>query len=247
MRKEKEDEKEKKEENLLKELCGTDSELYTLLSTCLYETPLVAISDKDLASLTAEAEKSGKFRPAMDKAIFEGSQNPEERERYIEVVRDLALKSVRAMEQEKETAEREGITGRIDYLVNRIEKRKLMSERAEDILNVATKFYKEKLVERGENVRREASEKDRKQAERDERRTAEEERAGREARKRERSKMGRKERKEAEKQDRKENVAAEGRKEARREKRRAAAEEEKKAREADKERREARREERRKK
>jgi len=30
-----------------------------------------------------------------------------------------------------------------------------MSERTEDIINAASKFYKEKLVEQGENVRRE--------------------------------------------------------------------------------------------
>ena len=69
-------EKEEKEENLLRELCGDDTRLYDFLSECLYLNPLEAISKKDLDILTEEAEKSGNFRPAVDKAIFEGAQNP---------------------------------------------------------------------------------------------------------------------------------------------------------------------------
>jgi hypothetical protein len=61
-----------------------------------------------------------------------------------------------------------------------------MSERAEDIINVASKFYNEKLVELGENVRREARGEERKETEREERRIEGLETAGQEARKKER-------------------------------------------------------------
>ena len=46
-----------------------------------------------------------------------------------------------------------------------------MSERAEDIINVASKFYNEILVELGEKVRREAIGKERRRAEGEEKRT----------------------------------------------------------------------------
>jgi len=58
-----------------------------------------------------------------------------------------------------------------------------LSERAEDIINVASKFYNEILVELGEKVRREAIGKERRRAEGEEKRTEEQEKAGREARK----------------------------------------------------------------
>jgi len=74
---------DKKEESLLKELCGDDAKLYDFLSYYMYEHPLEAISKKDLDILTEEAERSGNFRPAVDKAIFEAAQKPGERERYI--------------------------------------------------------------------------------------------------------------------------------------------------------------------
>ena len=48
-----------------------------------------------------------------------------------------------------------------------------MSERAEDIINVASKFYNEKLMELGENVRREARGEKRRGAEREEERKEE--------------------------------------------------------------------------
>jgi hypothetical protein len=84
-------EEEKQEENLLKELCGDDAKLHYFLSHYLYLNPLAAISEKDLDILTEEAGKSGNFRPAVDKAILEGAQNPGERERYIKVIQNLAL------------------------------------------------------------------------------------------------------------------------------------------------------------
>jgi len=79
MWKKKEEKKEEKEESLLKELCGDDAKLYDFLSYYMYEHPLAAISKKDLDIVIEEAEKSGNFRSAVDKAIFEAAQNPGER------------------------------------------------------------------------------------------------------------------------------------------------------------------------
>lgn len=186
MWKKKEEKKEEKEESLLKELCGDDAKLYDFLSYYMYENPLAAISKKDLDILTEEAEKSGNFRPAVDKAIFEAAQNPGERERYIKVIQNLASKTIHATEQEKEKVEKKGLTDLAVSLGRRIENQKFMSERAEDIINVASKFYNEKLVELGENVRREARGEEKRKAEWKERRTEELEKAGREARKKER-------------------------------------------------------------
>ena len=245
MWKKKEEKKEEKEESLLKELCGDDAKLYDFLSKYMYENPLAAISKKDLDILTEEAEKSGNFRPAVDKAIFEAAQNPGERERYIKVIQNLASKTIHATEQEKEKVEKEGLTDQAASLGRRIENQKFMSERAEDIINVASKFYNEKLVELGENVRREARGEERKEAEREEWRTGELEKAGREARKKERREMGREEKREAEKQDKREELAAEERKEARGEERKEAEREERRTGELEKAGREARKKERR--
>jgi hypothetical protein len=245
MWKKKEEKKEEKEESLLKELCGDDAKLYDFLSSYLYEYPLAAISKKDIDILTEEAEKIGNFRPAVDKAIFEAAQNLGEMERYIKVIQNLASKTIHATEQEKEKAEKEGLTDWATSLGRRIENQKFMSERTEDIINVASKFYDEKLVELGENVRREAREEKRKEAKREERRIGELEKAGREARKKERRGMGRKEKRESEKQDKIEELAAEERKEAREEKRKEAEREERRIGELEKAGREARKKERR--
>jgi len=241
----KKEEEEEKEESLLKELCGDDAKLYDFLSTCLYETPLAAISKKDLDILTEEAEKSGNFRPAVDKAIFEAAQNPGKRERYIKVIQNLASKTIHATEQKKEKVEKEGLTDQAASLGRRIENQKFMSERAEDIINVASKFYNEKLVELGENVRREARGEERKEDEREERRIGEREKEGQEARKKERRKMGRAEKREAKKQDKREELAAKERKEARGEERKEAEREDRRTGEREKEGREAREKERR--
>ena len=186
MWKKKAEKKEEKEESLLKELCVDDAKLYDVLSYYMYEHPLAAISKKDLDTLTEEAERSGNFRPAVDKAIFEAAQNPGERERYIKVIQNLASKTIHAMEQEKEKVEKEGLTDRAGSLERRIEHEKFMSERTEDIIDVASKFYNEKLMEQGENVRREARGEEKRKAEREEWKIGELEKAGREARKKER-------------------------------------------------------------
>jgi hypothetical protein len=180
----------------------------------------------------------------VDKAIFEAAQNPGERKRYINVIQNLASKTIHATEQEKEKVEKEGLTDRAASLGRRIENQKFMSERTEDIINVASKFYNEKLVVLGENVRREARGKERNKAETEERRTGELEKAGREARKEERRQMGREEKREAEKQDKTEERAAEERKEVRREQRKEAEREESRTGELEKAGREARKKER---
>ena len=244
-KKKEEKKQEKKEESLLKELCGDDSKLYDFLSKYIYERPLAAISQKDLNILTEEAEKSGNFRPAVDKAIFEAAQNPGERERYIRVIQNLASKTIHATEQEKEKVEKEGPTDQVASFGRRIENHKFISERAEDIINVASKFYTEKLVEQGENVRREARGEERKKAEREGRRTEELEKEGLEARKKERREMGREEKREGEKQDKREELAAEERKEARGEEKKKAEREERRTGELEKAEREARKKERR--
>lgn len=244
-KKKEEKEEEKKEENLLKELCGDDAKLYYFLSHYLYLNPLSGISEKDLDILTEEAGKSGNFRPAVDKAIFEGTQNPGERERYIKVIQNLALKAIHVMEQEKEKVEKEGLTDRAASLGGRIENNKFMSERTEDIINVASKFYNEQLVELGEDAGREARGKERQRAENDEWRTVELEKVRREAGKKERGKMGREEKREAEKQDRSEELAAEERKKVRGEERKEAEGEERRIGELEKAEREARKKERR--
>jgi len=244
MWKKKEKKKEEKEESLLTGLCGDDVKLYGFLSNFLYLNPLAAISKKDLDTLTEEAEKSGNFGPAVDKGIFEAAQNPEEREQYIKVIQNLALKAIHATEQEKEKAEKEGLTDLAASLGRRIENQKFMSERAEDIINVASEFYNEKLMELGENVRREERREERRGADREENRKEELEKAEREARKKERIGMGRKEKREAKKQDKREELAAEERKKARREERREAEREEHRKEELEKAEREARKKER---
>jgi len=205
---------EKQEVSLLKELCGDDVKLYVFLSSYLYINPLTAISEKSLDILTEEAEKSGDYRPAVDKAIFECAQKPGEREYYVRVIQNFASKTIQAGIQEKERVEKEGLVDQAASLGRRIEHQKFINERAEDIINVASKFYNERLMELGENTRREARGKERTQAEMQEIRTEQIEEAGREARIKERSGMGREEKREAEKQDKKEELAAGKRKEA---------------------------------
>jgi hypothetical protein len=244
MWKKEEEKKEEKEESLLKELCGDDAKLYEFLSYYMYEHPLAAISQKDLDILIGEAEKGGNFRPATDKALFEAAQNPGERERYIKVIQDLASKTMRVTEQEKEKAENEGLSDQVASLGRRIENQNFMSERAEDIINVASKFYNEKLVELGENVRREARGVERREVETEEWRTRELEVAGRETRRKERREMGGKEKREAKKQDKREELAAKERKEEKGEKRKEAEREERRIGESEKAGRDARKKER---
>jgi len=241
----KEGEKKTTEATLLQELCGADAELYACLSIHLYETPLAAISQKDLEILIAEAEESGDYRRALDKAIFEGARDPAARARYVEVIQNLALKTVGAMERERETAEKKGLTDLAASLGRGIKNQRLMSERADDVLNVASQFYKEKLLALDESARREARGKSRQEAEREEKRILESEAAERKERREKRKGMGWAERREAKRQERRERLAAEKRKDAREEERQEAAQEEKRIGEQEQVAREERREERR--
>jgi hypothetical protein len=244
--KKKEEQKgEEKEISLLRELCGDDAKLYDFLSYYLCVDPLEAISKKGLDILIEEGEKSGDFRPAVDKAIFEGTQNQGERERYIKVIQNLALKTIHATEQEKEKVEKEGLTDRAVFLERRIENQKFLSERAEDIINVASKFYNERLVELGENVRREERTKGRKRTESDEWRVHELEKVEREARKKEIRKMRGEEKREAEKQYKREELAATEKEEARAKEKIEAEREERMMKEQEEAEREARKKERR--
>jgi hypothetical protein len=238
------EEKNERQTSLLQELCGTDTELYGCLSMHLYETPLRAISKTDLDALTAEAEDSGGLRLALDRAIFEGAQKPTEREKYVGIVRDLASKAVRAMEQERETALKEGLADLAASLGKAIERQQALGRRAEDILSVASKFYAEKTLERGEDDRRETRRKDRKEAEREDRKILKAEEAEREARRLARKGMTRSERREAKKQEKREALAAEERKEARRQQKQEAEDEDRRIGEMEREARKTRQEKR---
>jgi hypothetical protein len=235
---------EKKEGDLLKELCGDDVKLHSFLSNCLLLDPLSGLSKKGLDILTEEGGKSGDFSPAMDKAIFEAAQKPEERERYLKVIQNLASKTIHATEQEKEKAEKNGLTDRAAILGRRIEDQKFMIERTEDIINIASKFYNEELLGLGEAERRAARGKERQEIEAEEFRLGQQERAEREARKEERKKMGKEERREAERQEERAELAAEERKEARAEEREKTGIEEKRIEEVEKAEREKRKEDR---
>jgi hypothetical protein len=244
MWKKKEVVQEVKENNLLNELCGDDARLRDFLGLNLYERPLEAISKKNLDILIEEAEKNGDFRTAVDKAIFDAAQNPGERGKYSKILQGLALKSLPSMMNQKEKAEKEGLNDWAASIGRRIEHQKFMNERAEDIINAASKFYKEKLVEREEYVRRQSRKEEKIEAERDEWLAEESEKKEREERKKERSEMGKDEKREAEKQDKQEEQAALERKEARMGAKLEAEREERKIEEQETEAREARKKER---
>ncbi|MDH5439204.1 MAG: hypothetical protein OEY31_01190 [Candidatus Bathyarchaeota archaeon] len=199
-----EEKKVKKEESLLKELCRDDSELYDVLASLLYLDPIAAISRTDLEILIEETEKSVKdlgyemarlkYRQVMDKALFEASQNPEERSRYIKVIKDLVSKIVSATEKAKEKVEKNGLTDKAASLERRIHNFIFISERIEDVINVASHFYNERLVILGEKGRREERREERREMGREEREEAELEEmriVGREEAGRERRRKGR--------------------------------------------------------
>ena len=235
---------EAKGTNLLKELCGDDARLCEFLSSTLFENPLVAISATDLDTLIGEAERSGNYRSALDKAIFEGAQKPDERDKYTGVVQMLASKTVQAAEKEREKAEKEGLTGRVASLGARIENHRFMSARAGDVLAVASRFYAEKLLEVAEDTRKEARGAERRTSEWEERKIEDREQAAREARRKGTKEMGREEKKEAERLGKSEELAAGARKEARAEEKTRAETEEKRIEDLEKAAREARRKER---
>jgi hypothetical protein len=197
-------EKEEKEESWLRQLCGDDAKLYDVLASSLPFDPIAALPKEDLGILIEAAEKSvkdenyeeaiRKYRSVVDKAIFEATQHQEEKDRYIKLIQDLLSKSAQAMEKAKEKVEKEGRTDRFATLERRTEYCKFVSERIEDVLEVARHFYDERLEilgekERGEGRLGEKREKRRKEdTEREARREKRQE--GREGEKRRESRRG---------------------------------------------------------
>jgi hypothetical protein len=204
-----------KEESLLRQLCGADEKIYDCLTNYLYEDPSTAISEKELDILIEEADKNGKFAPALDKAIFKASQNSGERDGYLKTIQTLASKSSHATTQEKEKAEKEGLTDRVALLEKRIENQQLLNDRTADMLDVAEKFYDERLAVGKADGIRDARAKERSMAERQQMKIDDQERAKLRARLNEIKKMGRKERKVALKQYKADELAAEAAKEVR--------------------------------
>ena len=157
---------EKKDVDWLRQLCGDDTKLYDVLAISLYLDPMAAISKEDLGILIEEAEKSvkdenyeeaiGKYRPAVDKAIFEATQHPEEKDRYINIIQDLVSKSAQATEKVKEKVEKEGLADYVARLERHIEYYRFVSERIEDVMKVASLYYNERLAVLGEKERGEA-------------------------------------------------------------------------------------------
>jgi hypothetical protein len=251
MWKKKEEEKEEKEETLLKKLCGDDAKLYDLLARTLYFDPVGAIPKTSLESLIEEAEKSIKdenheeampqYMNAMDKAIFEATQNPGERARYIKVAQDLASKTAKVIEKVKEKREREGLVS--SHLEEGIRRYEFMSERIEDVIKIASLFYNETLEEQGAKESRKARTSERAEAERKEVKKEEEAKKSREAREKERKGMGRAERRDAERKDKVEEKKEKDRKEARKKEGIEAEREENRTEEREKENRETRRKE----
>jgi len=244
-----------KEEDLLKELCGDDAELYDFLARTLYLNPIAAIPKKDLELLLEEAEtsiKDGNYEEAIrkysvvvDKAIFEATQNPEERSKYIKVIQDLASKTIHATEKAKEKAEKKGLTDHAASLEKNIEHYKFVSKRIDDVVNVAAHFYNEKLAMLADVERREARGEKIRAMETEASRETRGEAERREARREARKEMGREARREAEKEEKRIGEREEERREARGEKIRAMEREERQEVWGDKERRQARRKKRR--
>jgi hypothetical protein len=218
-------ERERKEGDWLRELCGDDSKLYDFLSNKLYQNPLAAISKESLEILIRNAERESinggnyqaamqKYRLAVDKAIFEATQHQEERDSYVKLIQDLIMKTSQATEKAKEKAVKEGLNERAADLGKRIENDKFLSERIEDVMKVASLYYNERLELIGEKERKEA----RGQARRGEQLREEREEKLEEKRDKKRDKERREKRQEDEKEEELVDKREEERGEARREK-----------------------------
>jgi hypothetical protein len=248
--------KEEKEKDLLSELCAGDAKLRAVLGRMLYLDPIAAISPKDLELLLEEAETSikdgnyeeaiRKYRVVVDKVIFEATQNPEERGKYIKVIHDLASKTIHATEKAREKAEKKGLTDRAASLEKNIEHYKFVSKRIDDVVNVAAHFYNEKLSMLADVERREARKEKIRAMETEATIETKGETERREARREARKEMGREERREAEKEEKSIGEREAETREARREKIRGMEREERQEAWGDTERRQARRKERRK-
>ena len=200
---------------LLRELCGADSRLYKCLSTRLYLNPTAAISPKDLDVLITEAEASGNYRLAFDKAVFEGSQCSAEPGRYVDKIQALASKMMHAADQERQEAEQDGLADLAASRAERVEELRFVRDRTDDVLIVASKFYRERLLELGQDESREERHEDGRHAAREEQKLEKRDKADREKRKRARKGLGRAERREAKRIDAREDAAAKDRKDAR--------------------------------
>ena len=247
--------KEEKSQDLLGTLCGNDVELCRLLTRHLYVDPTVATLKSDLKIFTEQAEKSineGNYREAMDKyqlavdkAIFDATQNPGEKGRYVELVKDLAAKTANVTKKLKEELEKEGLVEYASSLERRIADYRFMSERIDDVIKTASLFYSERLEELKAGEMREAREKERHEAAREEEREEEKERTSAKARREDRKKMGRDERREAEREHRRKEQSEKEKREARQKERETTQIEEDKKQLEEDEKREARRKERR--
>ena len=163
-------EKEEKEEDLLKEQCGDDAELYAFLCHTLYVDPTTAISKKDLAILIDDAEESAthenygnafrNYQRAVNKAIFEATQNPGEKGRYIKLIQDLLPKTVEVIEKLKEKAEKDGLAERAHYLDKEIGNYEFLSSRIEDVIRVSSLYYNDRLEKLGEMKKKAAAERE---------------------------------------------------------------------------------------
>jgi len=200
---------------LLAQLCGDDESLYAVLRSYLYYRPQEAVSGKDLAVLIEEAERSGDFRQAIDKVIFEGSQNPHERQRYIERMGDITSRAIGATQETKAATEQAGLADRAASLTRRIEDYRLMLKRADDVLSVATDYYRERLLVAEESLRRVAREDETRRLAHEEQEIEKQEKLDRIARKQERRKMSRSEKRDARKRESSERSAAQDRREKR--------------------------------
>jgi hypothetical protein len=190
--------KEKKEESWLHQLCGDDAKLYDILSSTLYLDPIAGMPKEDLGTLIEAAEKSVKdedyeeairlYRSVVDKAIFEATQHQEEKDRYIRIIQDLVSKTAQATEKLKDKLEKEGVTDRVAALERGAEYSKFLSERIEDVLEIANHFYGERLNTLGEQEREDGRLEEKSERRRKERAEAEKEEK--------RDKKGEKERKE---------------------------------------------------
>ena len=247
--------KEEKYQDLLVALCGNDVEMYRLLTRHLYIDPAVATLKNDLGILTEQAEKSinegnlqeamDRYQLAVDKALFDATQNPGEKDRYVAVIKDLASKTTDVTKKLKEELEKEGLVGYASSLEGRIGDYRFMTERIDDVIKTASLFYNERLEELKAGEMREAKEKERHKAAREEEKQEEKEKEASKERREERKQMGRDERREAKRKDKKEEKREKEKRETRKEEREATEiEEDKKQREED-EKREARRKERR--
>jgi len=140
---------------------------------------------EDLGTLVEAAEKSAKdedyeeairlYKSIADKAIFEATKHQEEKDRYVKVIQDLASKRTQATEKLKEKLEKEGLTDRVAVLERETEYNKFLSERIEDVLEVACSYYDERSQKLGEKEREEGRLEEKSERRRKERAEAEKE------------------------------------------------------------------------